>query len=205
VIELEELLARLAREPSPVMADRLLAQVLATSPSLLGPAQQALDRLRGDAGKARDVEHLQGGWWRVQGGLQRIQEATSAPQAPGPRVLLAGMAGAPGPLWIDPAVPVPAPLLQVAWEAAQLAPLAISRPGRLRVGPYILDLGDGVGGRTVREVELYGVGAPPVLGTLVEVGWGEPAETLGHELVHAMGGTDEQQAARLGALMAGWR
>lgn len=201
-VDLEDLLARLARLPSPVLADRLLARTLAAQPCLLGPAQQALDRLRGHAGAARNVEHLQGGWWRVAGGLERVTEA-AAGDVPRARAHLAGLAGAPGPLWIDPPVHVPAALLRVAWEAARITPLAIARPGRLVVGAYAfgLDLhGPDVGGRTLTEVELHGAG-PPVVGTLVEVDWGEPAATLAHELGHAAG-ADEREARQIAAL---WR
>jgi hypothetical protein len=207
MIELEVLLARLARVPNPVLADRLLASALAASPCLLGPAQQALDRLRGDAGTARDVEHVQGGWWRVGGELMRVTEAAGATDAQGvpdapprARLHLAGLQGV-HPLWVDPTIHVPAPLLGVAWEAAHVAPLAIARPGRLTVGPYVLGFGPGDGGRTVRGVQLHGAG-PPVGGTVVEVAPGEPLEILAHELVHAMGSTCEAQAARLGGLLA---
>jgi hypothetical protein len=198
---IEEVLATLAQVDDPALADVVLVELLFDSPTLLEAAQWALDQLR-DHGHPRQVEHLDGGWWRIDGGLERVTEAAGQPGVPVPhaRLHLHGLAGA-RPLWIHPSLTMPSGLLAVAWEAAQVAPLAIARPGRLAVGPYILDLGPGVGGRTAHQVELHG-GGPPVLGTTVEVAWGEPPETFCHELVHALGSTSEAEAGRLGALLA---
>ena len=91
-------------------------------------------------------------------------------------------------------------MLRVAWEAARIRPLAVTRPGRLVIGAYTfgLDLhGPDVGGRTARDVELHG-GGPAVVGTLVEVAWGEPVETVVHELCHACG-AGEREARQIAA------
>jgi hypothetical protein len=211
VIELEALLARLAREPSPVTADRLLAQALGSS-CLLGPAQQALDRLRGDAGKARDVEHLQGGWWRIGGELVRVTEALQGQPLHRPLVLLAGCAGGAGPLWVDPRLPVPAPLLRVAWEATSRGPLALCLPGRVHLagGVYRLSVRPRQLGRTLEGVQLIDpTGQPAGIGTVVEVGDPDDLQTLSHELGHVLGAISEDEAHRIGALLtrmaARWR
>jgi hypothetical protein len=121
---------------------------------------------------------------------------------------LDGLAGAP-PLWIDPALAVPVGLLAVATEfAGERGPLAITREGRLTWAGVPWPLGRAFG-RTVPGVRLVADDGCAWHGTAVEVaadlhGAGL-ADTIGHELAHVRGITDELEADRIGAMMARWR
>jgi hypothetical protein len=209
---IEDVLQVLAQVDDPALADLVLVELLFDQPALLRPAQQVLERLR-DRGHPRNVEHLAGGWWRVGDGLQRITEAASQIR-PASRlwVLLEGCAGAPGPLWIDPGLHVPAPLLLVAAQAAHAAPLALLRPGRVHLtsGVYQLARNPRQLGRTLEPVQFISpTGQPAGVGTVVEVGDPDDLATLTHELAHAHGVVDELEAGRVGGLLAravaGWR
>jgi hypothetical protein len=128
---------------------------------------------------------------RLAGGLRRLQAHV-------------GDCWRVGRLWIDPAlVNLEASILEAAYQTAATWPLVLScTPGRLYLDGEPWELAR-LRGRCALDVTLLGpTGRPVAVGSVVEVADHHDTEAWWHELVHASGVVDEDDACRLGALAA---